>query len=93
MCTPDLDGGADNAPRCFRTMRNILGQNPMSTLANRGIVEDLLVAIGEESTDAEEAQKVVEWHNAIKEEIASIEENRTWSLVNLQKGHRAKGLK
>jgi hypothetical protein len=65
----------------------------MSTLANRGIVEDLLAAIREEPTDAEEAQKVVEWHNAIKEEIASIEENRTWSLVNLQKGHRAKGLK
>ena len=27
------------------------------------------------------------------EEMASIEENKTWSLVNLPKGHRAIGLK
>jgi hypothetical protein len=65
----------------------------MPVLADRGIVEDLLAAIGEEPTDAEEALKMVEWHNAMKEEIASIEENGTWSLVNLPKGHRAIGLK
>jgi hypothetical protein len=28
----------------------------------------------------------------MRDELASIEENHTWSLVNLLKGHRAIGL-
>jgi hypothetical protein len=38
--TPNLDGEADDAPHHFYTMRNILGQNPMPTLTDMGIVED-----------------------------------------------------
>jgi hypothetical protein len=71
-CTPDLDNRADNVPRRFRTMRNILGQNPISTPTDRGIVEDLLAAIGEEPATTEEALKVDEWHTARKEEIAQL---------------------
>jgi hypothetical protein len=74
-------------------MRNILDQNLVPVPIDRGIGEDLLVAIEDESTTTEEALKVDEWHIAMKEEIASIEENRTSSLVNLSKGHRAIGLK
>jgi hypothetical protein len=37
---PNLDGEADDAPHHFYTMRNILGQNPVPTLTDRGIVED-----------------------------------------------------
>jgi hypothetical protein len=92
-CTPDLDNRADNVPRHFCTMWNILGQNPMSAPTDRGIVEDLLAAIGEEPATIEEALKVDEWHTARKEEIASIEENRTWSMVNLPKGNWAIGLR
>jgi hypothetical protein len=65
---------------------NMLGQNPLSAPADKEIVEDFLAAIVEEPTDAEEALKVDEWHNAMKEEIASIEDNKTWSLLNHRRG-------
>jgi hypothetical protein len=47
-------------------MRNILGQNPILVPTDIGIVEDLLAAIGEESTTTEEALKVDEWYTTMK---------------------------
>lgn len=37
--------------------------------------------------------KIKEWRMAMLEEMVSIEENHTWSLVDLPKGHWAIGLK
>jgi hypothetical protein len=91
--TLDLDDDADDAPRQFCAMQNILGPAPTSGLADKGIVEDLLVAIGEEPWPIDESLQVKEWHGAMMEEIASIEENMTWSLVHLSQGHHAIGLK
>jgi hypothetical protein len=36
--------------------------------------------------------RIADWRKAMLEEMVSIEENKTWSLVNLPKGHRAIGL-
>jgi hypothetical protein len=91
--TPDLDVGTDDAPLHFRTMRNILSLAPMLRLVDRGIVEDLLAAIGEEPAFVEEALKTKEWHTATKEEMGSIQENERWSRVHLPKGHHVIGLK
>jgi hypothetical protein len=91
--TPDLDKDVDGAPLRFRVMRNILGTTPVPRVTDWAIVEDLLVAIGEELCSAHKALKYEEWHMAMKDELASIEENQTWSLVNLPKGHRNIGLK
>jgi hypothetical protein len=91
--TPDLDADADDAPHRFRAMRNILDLAPTPRLADRSIVEDLLAAIREEPGSIDEALQVKEWRGAMTEELASIEENRTWSLVHLPHGHRAIGLK
>jgi hypothetical protein len=52
-----------------------------------------MVAIGDEPATAEEAKRVKEWRDAMIEEMASIEQNQTWSLVELPAGHRAIGLK
>jgi hypothetical protein len=87
--TSDLDDDADDAPRRFRAMRNILDPAPTPGLADKSIVEDLLAAIGEEPGSADEALQVKEWCGAMTEELASIEENRTWLLVHLPQGHRA----
>ncbi|CAA6671052.1 unnamed protein product [Spirodela intermedia] len=40
-----------------------------------------------------EAEGHPSWRKAMEEEMASIEENRTWSLVDLPHGRRAIGLK
>jgi hypothetical protein len=41
-----------------------------------------LAAICEEPVSTEEALKVNEWHTMMKEQMISIEDNMTWSLVN-----------
>jgi hypothetical protein len=89
MTTLDLDANADDAPRRFRAMWNILGVAPTSGIADRGIVQELLAAIEEEPGSTEEALEVKEWHTAMKEEMDSIQENKTWSPMHLPKGHRA----
>jgi hypothetical protein len=93
MTTLDLDANADDAPRRFRAMWNILGVAPTSGIADRGIVQELLAAIEEEPGSTEEVLEVKEWHTAMKEEMDSIQENKTWSPMHLPKGHRAIGLK
>lgn len=52
-----------------------------------------MVAIGDEPTTAKEAKHNKEWRAAMIEEMASIEHNKTWSLVSLPKGQRAIELK
>jgi hypothetical protein len=47
----------------------------------------LLAAIGDELATAEEALKIKAWHAAMMEELSSIKENKTWSLVDLPRGH------
>jgi hypothetical protein len=53
----------------------------------------LLAAIGEEPSSTKEALKIEEWRLTMLEEMASIEENKTWTLVNLPQGHHTIGLK
>ncbi|WVZ83397.1 hypothetical protein U9M48_030555 [Paspalum notatum var. saurae] len=52
-----------------------------------------MVALGDEPAMAKEANCVKEWREAMLEEMASIEHNKTWSLVDLPGGHRVIGLK
>jgi hypothetical protein len=53
-----------------------------------------MVAVGDgEPATFEEARGDWSWIKAMREEMASIEHNNTWSLVSLPRGHRAIGLK
>jgi hypothetical protein len=55
---------------------------------------ELLVAVGNgEPATFEEAKLEQCWLKAMKEEMASIEQNYTWRLVNLPCGHRPIRLK
>jgi hypothetical protein len=89
---PDLDIEACDTPLRFCAMKNILGVASPPGVIERGIVEDLLAAMGEEPSSVDEALQVKEWHEAMKEELVSIEENKTWSLVHMPKGHHTIGL-
>ena len=44
-------------------------------------------------TTFEEAIKESKWQKAMVEEIATIERNNTWELINLPKGHKTIGVK
>ncbi|XP_071678092.1 uncharacterized mitochondrial protein AtMg00820-like [Lolium perenne] len=47
----------------------------------------------EEPSSFEEANSDAAWRNAMKEELNSIEENKTWELTDLPNGQRPIGLK
>jgi hypothetical protein len=91
--TPDLDEEADGAPLHFRTLADLLGASPRQNADDTQLKEELLAAIGDEPTTAEEALKTEELRAAMMEELGSIKENKTWSFVDLPKGQKAIGLK
>ena len=47
----------------------------------------------EEPANFDQAKGEESWQRAMQEEMSSIQENNTWSLVNLPDGQRAIGLK
>ena len=55
----DLDHEHDDAPLRFRKMEDLLGPDTPHGPAERGVVEDLLLAVGEEPATHEEALKEV----------------------------------
>jgi hypothetical protein len=48
----------------------------------------LLAAISNEPSSVDDALRQRQWMQAMVLELESIEENRTWSLVDLPKGQR-----
>jgi hypothetical protein len=56
-------------------------------------MEELLAVIADESVSVDEALKRSAWRATMLEELCSIKENETWSLVELPRGHKAIGLK
>ena len=83
----------DEAPLRFHTIDNVLGSASPPGLAARELEERLLLASEAEPATFEEARREECWRQAMKEEMSSIEQNRTWKLVNLPHGHRPIGLK
>lgn len=94
---PDLDNDHDDdAPLRFRTLDKVLGPVQIPGLAERdfAVDEELLLASGDdEPSTFEEARGDARWRKAMLDEMASIEENKTWVLVDLPHGHRPIGLK
>ena len=59
------------------------------------VMEDgeLHLAAGEEPSTFDEAEPHAAWRAAMLDELASIEENKTWTLTPLPAGKRPIGLK
>jgi hypothetical protein len=70
-----------NVPLCFRRLDDVFAE-----YASVGEAE-LLVAVGEE------AKHDQHWVKAMREEMASIEQNNTWWLVSRPLGHKPIGFK
>jgi len=91
---PNLDADDDEEEHRYRKLDNILGTDAVPGLANRDTVEAELHSVSvEEPRTLKEADGDPNWVAAMEEEMKSIRDNRTWSLVELPQGHRAIGLK
>lgn len=91
----DIDTDEGDALR-FRMLSDFydIDTVPTEEEVEEALFGELLMAVGEgEPSTVEEAKEQECWLKAMKAEMASIEENRTWTLVNLPHGHRAIGLK
>lgn len=85
---PNVDEDHD-VPRRFRTISNILDTSwPMELEA-----DELYLVATEEPSSFEEAAHDERWRRAMQEEISSVMENNTWTLVDLPAGKRPIGLK
>ncbi|KAD6452986.1 hypothetical protein E3N88_07691 [Mikania micrantha] len=87
-CTPLISNKSDPARAPEKTYDNtqIQGFKKLTE------VYELLLSEGEPGNFKEAVGKK-EWDKAMNEEIASIEKNKTWTLVDLPNGHRPIGLK
>lgn len=89
----------EEVPVRFRTIDNLLGPGTPPGLATRVFNNpvfkggELMFTSAEESTSFREAEKRDCWRRAMKEEMNSIEENKTWSLTELPLEHTPIGLK
>jgi hypothetical protein len=86
---PDIDEEVDGAPLWFRTVADLLGVVPPQGATDTRHKEELLAAIVTEPVSVDEVLKSGAW----LEELSSIKENETWSLVKLPRGHKAISLK
>lgn len=79
---------SSSEPTHFRLLGEIYNETEEIELE-----DDMLLLSVEEPANFSEAVKEKEWKAAMKQEIDSIEENKTWQLTELPAGHKAIGLK
>jgi len=82
----------DDEPLRYRTVVNILGDAPTPEPPPRLFAELHLTRAGEPDSYAK-AKEDPAWRAAMEQELASVEQNSTWELVNLPAGHRPISLK
>jgi hypothetical protein len=93
----NLDDSYNNEPLWFRSMSELIGpavppgqvQRELSTNES----DRLFAVSAEEPTPVREATQEAVWRRAMVDELQSIEENKTWSLIELPTGRRAIRLK
>jgi hypothetical protein len=77
----------------FRLVIDVLGPSSLPGLAERDLEQgELLLVSAEEPATFKEAEKNPSWRKAMDEEMKSIEDNKTWQLVDLPAGHSPIGL-
>jgi hypothetical protein len=85
--TPDDELIEEEAPRRYRTVESVVDDLEAAD------ADELLFASSGEPSTFQEAEPHAPWRAAMMDEMASIEENKTWSLTTLPAGKRAIGLK
>jgi hypothetical protein len=89
-----IDAYHDGEPLRYRTMENLLGDQPVPGLAPHDLEAQLHLACNDvEPQSFAEAERYAVWHAAMQSEMDAVEKNCTWELANLPRGHSAITLK
>lgn len=84
-----FDEDDDYSQHRYRQVTDLLDTNASPP----GLVERLLLTTAEEPSSVAEAKQDASWSKAMEEKLSSIEENATWELVELPRGHKPISLK
>jgi hypothetical protein len=89
-----IDAYHGGEPLQYRTMENLLGDQPVSRLVPHDLEVQLhLVCDDDELRSFTEVERDAAWHAAMQSEMDAVEKNRTWELADLPRGHNAITLK
>jgi hypothetical protein len=89
-----IDTYHDGEPLRYRTMENLLGDQPVPGLVPHDLEAQLhLVCDDGEPRSFMEVERHAAWHAAMPSEMDAVEKNHTWELADLPRGHRAITLK
>jgi hypothetical protein len=89
-----IDAYHDGESLRYRTMEDILGDQPVPGLAPHDLEAQLHLACDDgEPRSFAEAKRHAVWRVAMQLEMGAVEKNRTWELADLPRGHRAITLK
>ncbi|KAK3122095.1 hypothetical protein QOZ80_8BG0665070 [Eleusine coracana subsp. coracana] len=89
-----IDAYHDSEPLRYRTMEDILGDQPVPGPALRDLKAQLHLACDDgEPRSFAEAERDGAWRAAMQSEMDAVAENRTWEVADLPRGQRAITLK
>jgi hypothetical protein len=89
-----IDAYHGGEPLRYRTMENLLGDQPVLGQVPRDLEAQLQLARDDgEPQSFAEAERDAAWRAAMQLEMDAVEKNRTWQLADLPRGHRAITLK
>ncbi|KAM0824008.1 hypothetical protein ACQ4PT_016362 [Festuca glaucescens] len=89
-----IDAYHGGEPLRYRTMENLLGDQPVPGQVPRDLEAQLQLARDDgEPQSFVEAERDAAWRAAMQLEMDAVEKNRTWELADLPRGHRAITLK
>jgi hypothetical protein len=88
------DACYDGEPLRYRTMEDLLGDQPVPGLVPHDLEEQLHLACDDdEPRSFTETEKDAAWRAAMKAEMDAVEKNHSWELADLPRGHRVITLK
>jgi hypothetical protein len=89
-----IDAYHDSEPLRYRTMENLLGDQPVPGLASHDLEAQLHLTCDDgEPRSFVEAERHAAWRAAMQSKMEAAENNYTWELVDLPRGHSAITLK
>jgi hypothetical protein len=89
-----IDTYHDGEPLRYRTMKNLLGDQPVPRLVPHDLKAQLHLACDDgEPRSFVKAGRHAAWHATMQSEMDTVEKNRTCELADLPRGHSAITLK
>lgn len=87
VCDDNLDANHNDTPLRFRKLEDVIRPaTPRGFVPRVLAMEELHVVSSDEPVSFVEAELHPSWRKAMIEEMRSIKENRTWTLVDLPQG-------